>query len=190
MPKSRLRKQILQMRNGLTPAQVAEKSRRIAARLLDLEEYRRSRSMMIYLDFRNEARTDEIVVKSLAAGKKVAVPVTDTAANQLIPSLLLNYPGDLQPGAWGIPEPGPQALRPLNPETLDLVIVPGVAFDTAGNRLGFGRGFYDRFLPLTGPGTVFAALAYEFQVLSDVYPGPHDIPVHAILTEDRLIRIK
>ncbi len=190
MSKSQLRKKIIQVRNNLTAAQVAEKSQNIAARLLDLEEYRRSRSIMTYLDFRNEVQTGDIIVKSLAAGKKVAVPVTDTAGHRLIPSLLLNYPGDLQPGVWGIPEPGPQALRPLDPEELDLVIVPGVAFDTAGNRLGFGRGFYDRFLPTTGPGTVFAALAYEFQVLPDVCPGPHDIPVHIILTEDRLVSIK
>ena len=187
--KSQLRKDILKVRNGLVPTQVNEKSERIAARLLALDEYRRSRTIMIYLDYRNEVRTGELVKESMTAGKNVAVPVTDVAGRRLTPSLLLDFPGDLQPGAWGIPEPGPQAVRPLDPEKLDLVIVPGVAFDTAGYRLGYGRGFYDRFLPRTGPGTVFAGLAYEFQVLPDIFPGPHDIPVHIILTEDRLIRI-
>ncbi len=188
--KSQLRKDILKVRNGLPPAQVAEKSERIAARLLDLDEYRRSRTIMIYLDFRNEVRTGELVKESMSAGKKVAVPVTDLTGCRLTPSLLLGFPGDLQPGAWGILEPAPRALRPLDPEKLDLVIVPGVAFDTAGYRLGYGRGFYDRFLSRTGPGTVFAGLAYEFQVLPDIFPGPHDIPMHMILTEDRLIRIE
>ncbi len=187
--KRQLRKDILKVRNSLTPAQVAEKSKKIAARLLDLDEYRRARTIMIYLDFRNEVRTGELVKESMAAGKIVAVPVTDVAGRRLTPSLLLKYPGGLQPGAWDILEPAPQAVRPLDPEELDLVIVPGVAFDTAGYRLGYGGGFYDRFLLRTAPGTVFAGLAYEFQVLPDIFPGPRDIPVHIILTENRLIRI-
>ncbi len=187
--KRQLRKDILKVRDGLAPGQVDEKSKEIAARLLDLDEYRRASTIMIYLDFRNEVRTGELVKKSMAAGKNVAVPVTDVAGCRLTPSLLLNYPGDLQPGAWDILEPSPQAVRPLDPEKLDLVIVPGVVFDTAGYRLGYGRGFYDRFLPRTGQGTVFAGLAYEFQVLPDIFPGQHDMPMHLILTEDRLIRI-
>lgn len=187
--KRQLRKDILKVRNGLSPAQVDEKSEMIATRLLALDEYRRSRTIMIYLDFRNEVRTGELVKESMSDGKKVAVPVTDLPGCRLTPSLLVDFPGDLQPGAWGIPEPKPQAVRPLDPEELDLVIVPGVAFDTYGYRLGYGRGFYDRFLPRTGPGTVFAGLAYEFQVLPDIFPGPYDIPVHIILTENRLIRV-
>lgn len=185
-----LREGVLKIRSGLSPAQVIEKSERIAARLLALEEYRRARAVMVYLDFRNEVQTAKLVKESMSAGKKVAVPVvTDVPGRRLTPSLLADFPGDLRPGAWGIPEPGPQNLRSFDPAGLDLVIVPGVAFDPAGYRLGYGRGFYDRFLPRTGQGTVFAGLAYDFQVLPCVHPEPHDIPVHLILTEERLIRI-
>jgi len=187
--KSRLRKDILKVRNALSPAQAAEKSARIVEKLLAMDEYSRADTIMAYLDFRNEVRTGELVKRAMSAGKNVAVPVTDITARRLTPSLLVDFPGDLQPGAWGILEPKSQAIRPLDPAKLDLIIVPGVAFDLAGYRLGYGHGFYDRFLPRTGPGTVFAGLAFDFQVLPDIYPGPHDIPVHFVLTEDRLIKV-
>lgn len=190
MSKVELRKDVLKARSSLTSVQVADKSSRIIKRLLETEEYRRASTIMAYLDFRNEAQTGELVRAATAAGKRVAVPVTDIAGKRLTPSLLLDYPGDLHPGAWGIPEPRPECLRPLEPEALDLVIVPGVAFDEKGNRLGYGGGFYDRFLPRTRPDTLFIALAFELQVRPEVYPGPHDVPMHLLITEDRLIRVR
>jgi 5-formyltetrahydrofolate cyclo-ligase len=179
---------VLKARDALSPAAAAEKSARIVERLLGMDEYRRASTIMAYLDFRSEVRTGKLVEQAMADGKRVAVPVTDVAGRRLTPSLLEDFPGDLQPGAWGIPEPGPGRLRPLDPLELDLVIVPGVAFDGEGNRLGYGGGFYDRFLPRTGPGTVFVALAFELQIRPGVNPGAHDVPVHYIITEDRLIK--
>lgn len=190
MLKSELRKNVLKARGALLPVEVAEKSARVVERLLGMDEYRKASTIMAYLDFRNEVQTGGLLERAIAAGKRVAVPVTDIANRRLTPSLLIDFPGDLQPGAWGILEPKPECMRPLEPEELDLVIVPGVAFDVDGNRLGYGGGFYDRFLPRTKPGTVYLALAFELQVRTDVYPGSHDIPVHYLLTEDRLIRTK
>lgn len=190
MLKSELRKDVLKARGALTSAEVAEKSARAVERLLAMDEYRQASTIMAYLDFRNEVQTGGLVAKAMAAGKRMAVPVTDIANRRLTPSLLMNFPGDLQPGAWGILEPKPESMRPLEPGELDLVIVPGVAFDTDGNRLGYGGGFYDRFLPRTRPDTVYVALAFELQIRPDVVPGPYDIPVHYLLTEDRLIRTK
>lgn len=187
MSKSELRKDVLKARDALSPASVAEKSARIMERLLGMDEYRRASTIMAYLDFRSEVRTGKLVEQAMADGKRVAVPVTDVASRRLTPSLLEAFPGDLQPGAYGIPEPRPGCLRPLDPLALDLVVVPGVAFDGEGNRLGYGGGFYDRFLPRTGPGSVFVALAFELQIRPGVHPGSHDIPVHYIITEDRLI---
>jgi len=188
MSKGELRKDVLRARVALAHAEVAAKSGLIMERLFELKEYGRSSTMMVYVDFRNEAQTGEIVRRAMAAGKRVAVPVTDIAGKKLTPSLLLDYPGDLTPGAWGILEPKQECLRPLAPGELDLVVVPGVAFDAAGNRLGYGGGFYDRFLPRTRPDTVFIALAFELQVRPVVFPGCHDVPMHVLVTEDRLIR--
>jgi 5-formyltetrahydrofolate cyclo-ligase len=186
--KGELRKEVLQARAALSPAEVAAKSALIMERLIQSEAYRQASTLMVYVDFRNEAQTGDIVKRAMAAGKRVAVPVTDIANKRLTPSLLLDYPGDLAPGAWGILEPKPECLRPLAPEELDLVVVPGVAFDVDGNRLGYGGGFYDRFLPRTRPDAVFIALTFELQVRDVVFPGPHDVPMHALVTEDRFIR--
>ncbi|MDD4334999.1 MAG: 5-formyltetrahydrofolate cyclo-ligase [Desulfotomaculaceae bacterium] len=187
--KKQLRSDVIKKRNALSPRQVAEKSAMISSRLLALDEYCSACSMMVYLDCRNEVRTADLVARALADGKNVAVPVTDKAKCLLTPSLIVNFPADLQPGAWGIPEPKPQAVQSLDPAALDMVITPGVAFDISGYRIGYGYGFYDRFLGRTGKGTIYIGLAYDFQVLPDVFPEPHDMPVHIILTEDRLIRL-
>lgn len=187
MSKSELRKDVINARAGLPAAAVAEKSARILERIKALGEYRQSKVFMVYVDFRNEVQTGFLIKEFMAGGKVVTVPVTDIANRRLTPSRLEDYPGDLVPGAWGILEPRPECLRPMEPVLLDLVIVPGVAFDEAGNRLGYGGGFYDRFLPRTRPGTIYLAPAFEMQIRADVYPGAHDCPVHILVTEDRVI---
>lgn len=187
MSKSEIRKDVLKARQNMSAQEVAEKSRLIVGRILELAEYRRCRTLMAYIDFRHEVQMDGLIRAAMASGKRVAVPVTDVAGKRLTPSLLLDYPADLGPGTWGIMEPLPDRLRPLAPEELELVVVPGVAFDPRGNRLGYGGGFYDRFLPRTGPGTVYLAPAFELQIRPEVYPGPHDCPVHLVVTEERVI---
>jgi len=185
--RSEVRQAVLKSRMSLSPDQVHEKSRVITGRILSMEAYLRSRSLMVYVDFRNEVQTGDLIAHALAAGKRVSVPITDVKGKRLTPSRLLDYPGDLTPGAWGILEPGPGCVRPVDPAELDLVVVPGVAFDTGGNRLGYGGGFYDRFLPRTGSGAVYIAPAFELQVVEHVFPGDHDIPIHFIVTEERII---
>ncbi|SHE93009.1 5-formyltetrahydrofolate cyclo-ligase [Desulfofundulus australicus DSM 11792] len=187
MNKSELRKDVLKARGSLSPGEVAEKSKRILRRVLSLEEFQRARTLMAYVDFRNEVQTGALIMESMARGKRVAVPLTDVASKRLVPSLLLDFPGDLAPGTWDILEPRPECLRPLEPEELDLVIVPGVAFDLQGNRLGYGGGFYDRFLPRTRPDTVWLALAFEVQIRPHILTGPHDCPVHILVTEERVV---
>lgn len=190
MTKSEIRKHILKLRAAMSPGELAEKSSAIVERLMALEEFRRAGTIMAYVDFRNEVQTGALISRCLAGGKRVSVPITDIANKVLTPSEILAYPDDLTPGAWGILEPGPGCVRPLAPEELDMIIVPGVAFDLNGDRLGYGGGFYDRFLPRTKPGTVFLAPAFELQIQDNVYPGPHDCPVHIIVTEERVIRSK
>jgi len=187
--RSEVRKGVLRARMSLAPAFVEEKSRIIIDKIISLDPYVRARSLMVYVDFRNEVQTAGLVLHALAAGKRVSVPITDVVGKKLTPSSLLSYPGDLAPGSWGILEPRPECVRPVEPGDLDLVVVPGVAFDPGGNRLGYGGGFYDRFLPRTRPGTVYLAPAFEVQLVEDVFPGPHDVPVHIIVTEERTITV-
>ncbi len=174
----------------MPPHVVAEKSVRVIKRLMALEEYRNASTIMTYLDFRNEVQTGELVKKAMTEGKKVTVPLTDIASRRLMPSSLSHFPDDLQPGTWGILEPKPHCVRPVDPCELDLIIIPGVAFDEEGNRLGYGGGFYDRFLPRTRPGAVYVALAFEMQLRESVEHDDQDIKVHCLLTEERMIRVK
>lgn len=188
--KRQLRKDVVKERNALSPVQIAGKSAVIVDRLLMLDEYIGACTIMIYLDCRSEVQTGGLVIRALADGKRVAVPVTDTANRLLTPSLITDFPGGLQPGPWGILEPKPEALRPLDPTVLDLVITPGIVFDMSGYRIGYGYGYYDRFLCHTGQKAIHIGLAFELQLRSSAYPGPHDVPVHYILTEDRLLRVR
>jgi len=190
MSKNELRKSVIVARNRLAAEKIKDKSSAVAGRFLKLEEYVRAGTVMAYVDFRNEVQTEAIIRDALRQGKKVVVPITDVANKKLTPSQVLRFPDDLAPGAWNILEPRPECIRPVDPGEIDLVIVPGVAFDTAGNRLGYGGGFYDRFLLNTKPDCLYAALAFEMQIRPNVYPGEHDLPVHLLITEKRVLDLR
>jgi 5-formyltetrahydrofolate cyclo-ligase len=187
--KKQLRKEMLQLRSALTASEVATKSKAILNRLLAMEAYRSSGFIMTYLHFRNEVETTMLVQKAMADGKKIVVPVTDTVNRRLIPSLVEHFPEDLEVGTMNILEPKGDALRLCNPLLIDLVIVPGLVFDLQGYRIGYGGGFYDRFLPLTKPGVVTVGLAFELQIVERFEHSPYDIPVNYVLTEDRVINV-
>jgi 5-formyltetrahydrofolate cyclo-ligase len=123
----------------------------------------------------------------MALGKRVCIPKALPKSRELIPSLLLDWGEDLDPGAYEIPEPRSGALRPIEASEIDLLIVPGVAFDLKGNRLGYGGGYYDRFFPLLRPQTPLVALAFELQIVSWVPVEEWDQQVHCIVTEERVI---
>jgi len=184
--RNEVRQHILRCRMLMPPDRVKEKSKIIMEKIMTSDAYRKARSLMVYVDFRNEVGTESLISRALEEGKRVSVPITGIKEKKLTPSELLEYPGDLEPGAWGILEPRKSCVRPVDPMDLDMVIVPGVAFDSGGNRLGYGGGFYDRFLPGTRPGTVYLAPAFEVQMVENVFPGPLDVPVHIIVTEERI----
>ncbi len=187
MSKNELRRSVIAARSRLTVEEIKDNSAAVANRLLKHEAYLRAGTVMAYVDFRNEVQTEAIIKETLSRGKRVVVPITDVANKKLTPSQVLSFPGDLAPGAWNIMEPRPECVRPVRPQEIDLVIVPGVAFDTSGNRLGYGGGFYDRFLLNTRPDCLYVALAFELQIRHNVYPGEYDLPVHVLVTEERVL---
>ena len=190
--KQMIRQQVLTARHSLAPAEVVEKSNRIIQRLLKLPQYGKARTILTYLDFRNEVSTASFISQALREGKIIAVPLVNQTEKLITPCRLENYPGEgvLVPGAYGILEPAPNKIRPVSVETVDLVIVPGVVFDERGHRLGYGGGFYDRFLPQLRRDAVVVALAYELQIWPDLTSlmADHDQSVALIITEDRTIR--
>ena len=180
--KERLRKRVLAVRMGLDRGQAEVSGQAILEQILGLEAYRRAKLVHTYVSSKeNEVDTRALIGACLKQGKCVAVPVvmpgTKTLAHALIDGL-----DQLVVGPWGLAQPDPAAATWLPAEArIDLVVVPGLAFDRRGHRIGWGGGYYDRFLAQVQ--TVKIGLCYDALVL-DCIPGePHDVPVDLVVAE-------
>jgi len=185
--KKQLRQQIISRRNSLELAVREYKSALITRRVLGLPVWQQARIVMGYVSFGSEVLTPPLIRIALEQGKRVTVPLCLPEGRRLLAAEIRDFPGDLRPGTWGILEPRPEILRPVDPVLLDLVLVPGVGFDRNGNRLGYGGGYYDRFLGSLRPGAPAIALAFAEQIVADVYPEAHDRPVDMVITDRELI---
>ena len=180
--KERLRKRVLAVRMGLDRSQAEVSGQAILDRVLGLEAYRRAKLVHTYVSSKeNEVDTRALIGTCFAQGKRVAVPVvmpgTKTLAHALIDGL-----DQLVVGPWGLAQPDPAEATWLSAEAqIDLVVVPGLAFDRRGHRIGWGGGYYDRFLAQVQ--AVKVGLCYNALVL-DCIPGePHDVPVDMVVAE-------
>jgi 5-formyltetrahydrofolate cyclo-ligase len=177
-----LRERLLQrLRQQPESARLA-KSRKIAGKLRRLAVYRKARRLLCYAAFDGEVETQPILAQALADGKRVAVPVTRASGKRIIP-VEIRAPRELdRRGAFGIPQPS-GVRRRLSVRRLDLVIVPGVAFDRGGLRLGRGGGYFDRFLAKVPRRVPRVGLAFKFQLLKKLPGEPHDQPVSRVITD-------
>ncbi|MGB9886147.1 MAG: 5-formyltetrahydrofolate cyclo-ligase [Moorellales bacterium] len=183
--KKALRARLLTRRQSLPPEEVRTLSRAVAVRVKALECFHQARVVFAYVAFRQEIETAELIQTAWETGKRVAVPRVDRQNRRLL-ALEIRSWSELAPGTWGIPEPGPAAPA-VAPEEIDLALVPGVAFDRRGYRLGYGGGYYDRFLPLLRPEARSLGLAYSWQVLERLPVESTDVPVDYVVTEQELI---
>ena len=184
--KNLLRKKILCLRDELTSDERLEKSRHIQARLLSLPDIKKATNLFFYVSFRSEVYTHEMIRSMLAEGKSVIVPVTDMENRKLILSRITDFDDDLAPGAMGILEPLPEKMALVQAEEIDVVITPGAVFCEEGWRIGYGGGFYDRFL--TESGKCSYGLAFDMQITGSVAHDPqYDVAVDHIVTESRII---
>ncbi|MGI6658244.1 MAG: 5-formyltetrahydrofolate cyclo-ligase [Dethiobacteraceae bacterium] len=187
LDKKSLRKKVLAARDSLTWDQVEANSVKIAEQLFALPQYQAAQTIMYFLNFGKEVLTMKMVPQTLAHGKRAVATKTVTKERRMILSEIYDLEADLEPGLWGIPEPKAEALRPLEPTEIDFVIVPGVAFDLQGNRLGYGGGYYDRFFPQLREGVPLVAVTFELQIVKEVPVDPWDRRVDFIITEKRVI---
>jgi len=148
-----------------------------------LEMLKRVKNIMLYYSIRQEVQTEAIINFLLKADKRVALPVC-LPERQLQASIIEDL-NQLQPAAFGLVEPRPEAAI-LDPQQIDLVVVPGVVFDERGYRLGHGAGYYDRFL-LKTTHSFKLGLAYDFQVIPELPLESHDIRMNGILTPSRYL---
>jgi 5-formyltetrahydrofolate cyclo-ligase len=182
--KEEIRKKILLRRNSLSDSEIIEKSKQIESRLLAVDYYIYSKNVMSFASFNSEVNTHDIIRRILKS-KKLSVPKVDNG--EIEPSLVIDFDGLIPSGQFGILEP--LDLIRVKYKTIDLVLVPGVAFDVRGNRIGYGFGYYDKFLKKV-PKAVKIGLAFEFQITEEIPIEEHDVPMDFIVTEKRAIDCK
>jgi 5-formyltetrahydrofolate cyclo-ligase len=180
--KEYVRPYFLKRRSCLSNTDIEKKSRLISANLGRLELFIRAKRIGLYCPVRNEADTRYIYFQSAESGKEAYFPRVNGPSLTFHRILNLN---ELLPGKYGIPEPDSESPS-IAPENLDLILVPGVAFDRTGGRLGYGKGYYDRLLTFIPPSRRIG-LAYSLQ-MSDCLPrGETDVSVSSVVTESGVI---
>jgi 5-formyltetrahydrofolate cyclo-ligase len=186
--KRELRARILRERDA-TPAEArATASASIAASLLARDDFASSKTVLLTLPFGSEWDTRALLAAALARAKTVALPRVNLATGMLDLCVVTRLEHDAAPGYRGIPEPCAHCAL-LEVATIDWVLVPGVAFDRGGHRVGYGGGYYDRLLPLFRADTCRVAGAFELQLVERVPAASHDVAVDAIVTEAQSVSI-
>jgi len=179
--KSSLRREVLGRRSALPAHEIQRLSSLAGSRLLELPELIRARTVMFFVSFGSEIETLPILERALAAGKRVVAPRSDVARRGLVPCEVRDPARDLSPGAHGILEPRP-TCPVVAPEEIDVVIVPAAVWAQDGHRIGYGAGYYDRFLA-RATNAVRVGLGFELQVVPDVPRAAHDLPVDVLVTD-------
>lgn len=182
MDKKQLRKSLLTKRSALTEVERNAYDQAIFRNLTAMPELHAAETILLYLDFRGEVSSDPIIRWGLAEGKRICAPKTVVDERRLIP-IRITDADDLIVGAYNIREPRDSEQARVEIAAIDAVILPGVGFDRQGGRLGYGGGYYDRFLPQLRDDVVKIAVAYELQVLPEVPLEPHDTKLDALVTE-------
>jgi len=184
--KDRLRKSIEKKRNTLSTSEVLEKSSRIKKRIFEMDLFRDAQTILFYVSYGNEVYTHDMIKESISLGKTVVVPKSVTKNNALILSRLTDW-NNLEVGAYNILEPKQESIKEADIESIDLIIIPGVVFDESGNRIGHGKGYYDRLLN-DSRNIPSVGLAFEFQIVENIKSEQHDEKIDIIITEDRIIK--
>ena len=184
LSKNELRSKMKRRIRELTPQAYHDLNHSLNANLLKLKLLDEANYIMIYYSVRNEVNTAPIINYLLEAGKTVALPVCTPERD--LNAAVINDLSQLQPAPFGLMEPGPGSPL-IADEELQLIVIPGVAFDEKGYRLGHGAGYYDRFLSKT-PNAFKLGLAYDFQIVPDLPTENHDQRMNGLLTPSRYLK--
>jgi 5-formyltetrahydrofolate cyclo-ligase len=186
MNKKELRQLILKSRRNLSSEEMESFSSIIISKLSKHELFKKSKVIFSYMPFDNEVNILPLNKYIIEQGKSLLIPrILD---DRLMEPVLIKHlnNGQLIKNHYGILEPSKELLA-FNINKIDLVLVPGLAFDFSGNRLGRGRGYYDNFLEKCGNNTFLLGIAYDFQIFDAIPAEAHDKKVNGIITEKRLL---
>jgi 5-formyltetrahydrofolate cyclo-ligase len=182
--KQDFRNQVREVLQSLGPAARTRKSRAIAERLVGLEAFLEARTVMLYLPVAGEVEMVEVARQAWRSGKTVVAPTACDNCRTMRPFLCRPENEDIFHTHHGLRQPS-RLLGEIPVEQIDLVVVPAVAFDLRGNRLGRGGGFYDRFLGRPELRAMSAGVAFAEQIVKELPVGPNDRPVDIVITDSR-----
>ncbi|MEQ8153593.1 MAG: 5-formyltetrahydrofolate cyclo-ligase [Clostridiaceae bacterium] len=184
MVKKQIRENVMKTRDNLESGVKMKYEKRITEVLTNSPLYNSAEKIFIFVAFGSEVSTMEIIEDAFNKGKKVYVPKV-YSRERIMKAIQINSVRDLKPGVFGIlePESGEELIGEL-----DLIIMPGVAFSKSGDRIGYGGGFYDKFLESIGEGVKKVAIAFSLQVLEKLPQEPFDQKVDYIITEEEVIK--
>jgi len=188
-PKVDLRKDFLIKRETMDDVSRKRASSLIRQKLFQQEFWKQANNILCYASFRSEVDTHALIQEAVRFKKRILIPVFDFAHPDLIQVSLLKRYGDLVMNARGMHELRPDAREIVDLKSIDLTLTPGLAFDKHGGRIGFGGGWFDRLFE-KAPQTKRVGLAFEVQISDKALPmEPHDLPMHAVVTEKEIIPV-
>lgn len=185
--KKEFRKKVISLRKEKDNDFIKKNSDIITDKLLQMECVKNAHTIMLYLDFNNEVSTNSLISKLIYQGKIVASPITLKEERKLIPTQIKDLENGIQVGAYNIREPKSDCSSTIDIKDLDIVIVPAVAYDKDCYRLGYGGGFYDRFLENLREDAVAIGIAFDLQIFDEIPKESHDAQLDYIVTESRIL---
>lgn len=183
--KKEIRKRLLGLRNSLSSEEITVGSGEIVTRLMRSEEIRKASTLMVYVSFGSEVATDDLIRWGWEEGKRIVVPFCRPEGREMIACQIDGF-DELEKGRYGIRAPIAGRLRPVSSGDIGAVLVPAVAFDRRGYRVGYGGGYYDRFLP-AAPQAAKIGAAFACQIMEEIPVGPYDVKMDCVVTEEEII---
>ena len=187
LEKRKVRSEFLSMRNRLDPTSALVCSTAILAALKKFSLYEQANTLMIYLSYGSEVITDFIVKSAIEEGKNVVVPAIKNHGDSFMQAVRIIGLEDANQLVYGIRQPEVNLDDVASKDSIDLALIPGIAFDLSGYRVGYGKGYYDRWLK-DMPLSKTVGIAYDFQIMDKLPIGKHDLPIGTIVTEQRIIQ--
>lgn len=185
--KDEIRNKIAKTLAALSVNEIEEKITRIESRLFEFANFLESNIVLLYINSTSEVNTLKIIERCFNYNKIVILPAFDATKHEMKLMKIDNLDANLTPGPRGILEPDSNSCNVVPIECIDIAIIPGVAFDEKGGRIGSGDGYYDRLIPKLSITTRKVALAFENQIIPQVQMESHDRYVDIIITEKRII---
>ena len=185
--KIQIREDIANMISALSESDIAKKVRAIENRLFEFANFLEAKIALLYVNGESEVPTENIIKRAYSYNKIVVLPAFDAKNCEMKLMKVDKFAQELKPGPRGVLEPDPDLCKNVPIDRIDIAIIPGMAFDEKGGRIGSGKGYYDRLIPKLAITTRKVALTFEEQIIPQIPMESHDKHVDIIITDERII---